>query len=42
MTDGGTNALAARGLEEHFPDVLLCQFFGFWREIGFGVTYLRI
>jgi hypothetical protein len=20
--------------------VLLCQFFGFWREIGFGVTYL--
>ncbi len=25
-----------------FPGVLLCQFFGFWREIGFGVTYLRI
>jgi hypothetical protein len=25
-----------------FPVVLLCQFFGFWREIGFGVTYLRI
>jgi hypothetical protein len=24
------------------PVVLLCQFFGFWREIGFGVTYLRI
>jgi hypothetical protein len=21
--------------------VLLCQFFGFWRVIGFGVTYLR-
>jgi hypothetical protein len=26
----------------YFPVVLLCQFFGFWREIGFGVTYLRI
>ncbi len=25
-----------------FPVVLLCQFFGFWWEIGFGVTYLRI
>ncbi len=25
-----------------FPVVLLCQFFGFWQEIGFGVTYLRI
>jgi hypothetical protein len=25
-----------------FPVVLLCQFLGFWREIGFGVTYLRI
>jgi hypothetical protein len=37
----------ARGLEElffqlFFPVVLLCQFFGFWREIGFGVKYLRI
>jgi hypothetical protein len=44
MTDRGTNTLAARGLEElFFPVVvLLCQFFGFWREIGFGVTYLRI
>jgi hypothetical protein len=28
-TDGGTNTLAARGLEElFFPVVLLCQFFG--------------
>jgi hypothetical protein len=25
-----------------FPVVLLCQFFGFWQEIGFGDTYLRI
>ena len=25
-----------------FPVVLLCQFFGFWQEIGFGVTYLHI
>jgi hypothetical protein len=25
-----------------FPVVLLRQFFGFWQEIGFGVTYLRI
>ncbi len=24
------------------PVVLLCQFFDFGREIGFGVTYLRI
>jgi hypothetical protein len=43
MTDVGTNTLAVRGLEElFFPVVLLCQFFGFWREIGFGVTYLCI
>ncbi len=43
MTEGETNTLAARGLEElFFPVVVLCQFFGFWREIGFGVTYLRI
>jgi hypothetical protein len=25
-----------------FPVVLLCQFSGFWWEIGSGVTYLRI
>ncbi len=31
--------LAGHGLEELFSVVvLLCQFFGFWREIGFGVT----
>ncbi len=29
ITDGGTNTLAARELEEpYFPVVLLCQFFG--------------
>jgi hypothetical protein len=42
ITDRETNTLAAGGLEELFPVVLLCQFFGFWREIGFGVTYLLI
>jgi hypothetical protein len=43
MTNKGMNTLAARGLEElFFPVVLLCQFFGFWREIGFGVTCLHI
>jgi hypothetical protein len=43
VTDGGMNALAVGGLEEHyFPVVLLCQFFSFWQEIGFDVTYLRI
>jgi hypothetical protein len=26
MTDGETNTLAARGLEDFFPVVLLCQF----------------
>jgi hypothetical protein len=28
MTDRGTNTLAARGLEDFFSVVLLCQFFG--------------
>jgi hypothetical protein len=42
MTDRGTNTLAARWLEDFFPVVLLCQFFGFWQEIDFGVTYLHI
>jgi hypothetical protein len=42
ITDRETNTLAARGLVElFFPVVLLCQFIGFWREIGFGVTYSR-
>jgi hypothetical protein len=30
------------GWRNFLPVVLLCQFFGFWREIGFGVTYLCI
>jgi hypothetical protein len=39
MTDGGTNTLAAHGLEEpFFPVVLLFQFL-FWQEIDFGFTY---
>jgi hypothetical protein len=43
MTGRGTNTLAAREMEEFFfRVVLLCQFFGFWQEIGFGVTYLCI
>ena len=42
MTDREMNTLTARGLEELFTVVLLCQFFGFWWEIGFGVTYLSI
>jgi hypothetical protein len=42
MTDGETNTLATHGLEELFSVVLLCQFIGFWQEIGFGVTNLRI
>jgi hypothetical protein len=43
ITDREMNTLAAHGLEElFFPVVLFCPFFGFWQEIGFGVTYLRI
>jgi hypothetical protein len=30
------------GWRNFFPVVLLCQFFGFWWEIGFGVTCLHI
>ncbi len=41
MTDRGTNTLAARGLEKFFSScAVVCQFFWFWREIGFGVTYV--
>jgi hypothetical protein len=29
------------GWRSFFPVVLLCQFFGFWWEKSFGVTYLR-
>ncbi len=40
MTDRGTNTLAARGLEELFFQLSFCVSFWFWREIGFGFTYL--
>jgi hypothetical protein len=41
MTDGGTNTLAASGLEEFFFQLCCCcASFWFWREIGFGVTYV--
>ncbi len=36
MTDGETNTLALRGLEEPFFQ-LCCVSFWFWREIGFGL-----
>jgi hypothetical protein len=35
------NALAARGLEELFFQLCYCVSFWFWREIGFGFTYLH-
>ncbi len=41
LTDRGTNTLAARGLEElFFSYAYSCVSFWFWREIGFGFTYL--
>ncbi len=40
MTDGGTNTLAARGLENLFFQLCCCVSFWFWREIGLGFTYL--
>ncbi len=40
ITDGGTNTLAARGLEELFFQLCCCVSFWFWQEIGFGFTYL--
>ncbi len=43
MTDRGTNTLAAHGLEEPFFKLCCCvSDFWFWREIGFGVTYVLI
>jgi hypothetical protein len=42
QTDGEMNTLAARGLEELFSSCALVSVFGFWWEIGFSVTYLRI
>ncbi len=41
MTDRWTNTLAARRLEELFFQLCCCVSFLFWREIGFGFTYLR-
>ncbi len=45
LTDGQnhreTNTLAVRGLEELFFQLCCCVSFLFWREIGFGFTYLR-
>ena len=42
MTDGETNTLSVRGLEELFSSCAVVSVFGFWQEIGFGVSYLRI
>jgi hypothetical protein len=42
MADREMNTLAARGLEELFSSSAVVSVFYFWREIGFGVTYLRI
>ncbi len=43
MTVEETNTLAVRGLKELFFQLCCCvSFVGFWREIGFGVTYLPI
>jgi hypothetical protein len=41
ITDGEMNTLAVRGLEELFFQLCCCVSFLFWREIGFGFTYLR-
>jgi hypothetical protein len=46
LTDGQKdrqrpNTLAACGLEELFSSCAVVSFFLFWREIGFGFTYLR-
>ncbi len=39
MTDGESNTLARRGLEESFFQLCCCVSFLFWQEIGFGCTY---
>ena len=41
ITDRETHTLALRGLEELFFQLCCCVSFWFWREIGFGFTYLR-
>ncbi len=52
QTDGETNTLASRGLEEPahtsrgleepFFQLCCCVSFWFWREIGFGCTYYYV
>ena len=42
MTDGETNTLSARGLEEFFFQLWFCVSFWFWREIVFGITYKTV
>ncbi len=39
QTDGETNTLATRGLEEPFFQLCCCVSLLFWQEIGFGFTY---
>jgi hypothetical protein len=41
MTDRGTSTLAVHGLGELFSSCAVVSGFLFWREIGFGITYLR-
>ncbi len=40
MTDGETNTLTARGLEELFSSCAVVSVFQLWQEIVSGVTYL--
>ena len=43
MTDGETNTLALRGLEEPFSScAVCCVSFWFWREKGFGSILVQI
>ena len=42
QTDGETNTLALRGLEEPFFQLCCCVSVWFWREIGFGCTYYYV
>ncbi len=41
LVDNGDAIFAARGLEELFFQLCCSVSFLFWREIGFGCTYLR-
>jgi hypothetical protein len=41
-TDGETNTLASRGLEEPFFQLCCCVSFWSWREIGFGYIYYYV